>query len=333
MTTNTLVQPPLTARLRDAVQHATQAPSSHNTQPWLFRIRNDGVEVIADKQRACPVVDPEDRELYISCGAALYHLRLAMMADGLATLVKVLPSRVNPDLVARVLVAGSHITSSDEQSLFDAIPKRRTNRFAFESREVDPGLQVEWMDDVRSEHAWIHYFQTDQQKHAVADLVSEGDRRQASDRHFRRELAKWVHSNNSSRRDGLPGYTHGASDLASNFDSFIIRTFDWGNGKAAIDRQLAEGSPLLAVIGTRTDTMADWIACGQALAKMLLRAASWSVDASFLNQAIEVESLRKQLMDLTGNEGTPQLLLRLGYGKEVKPTPRRPLDDVILEQA
>ncbi|WP_372721281.1 hypothetical protein [Novipirellula sp.] len=332
MTTKTSVQPLLTDRIRDAVQQAIQAPSNHNTQPWLFRIRNDGVELIADKRRACPVVDPDDRELYISCGAALYQLRLALKADGLATLVTILPSRSDPDLVARVLVAGSHIPSSDEQTLVDAISQRRTNRFPFESRQVDPGLQVEWMSDVRSEHAWIHYFQTDQQKHAVADLISEGDRLQASDRHFRRELAKWVHSNQSSRRDGLPGYTHGVSDFASNFDSFLVRTFDWGDGKAAKDRQLAEGSPLLAVIGTHTDTMADWIASGQALAKMLLRAASWSVDASFLNQPIEVETLRKRLMDLTGNEGVPQILLRLGYGSEVKPTPRRPLDEVIVEQ-
>ncbi|GAA5509664.1 Acg family FMN-binding oxidoreductase [Novipirellula caenicola] len=331
MTTNTLSPPLLTARLRHAVQQATQAPSSHNTQPWLFRIRNDGVEVIADKRRACPVVDPQDRELYISCGAALYHLRLAMKADGLATLVTILPCRSDPDLVARVLVAGSHIPSLDERTLLDAAAKRRTNRFAFEPREVDPQLQVEWMNDVRSEDAWIHYFQTDQQKHAVADLVSEGDRLQASDRHFRRELAKWGHSNNSSRRDGLPGYTHGAGDLASTFESFLVRTFDWGDGKAAIDRQLAEGSPLLAVIGTRTDTMDAWIACGQALAKMLLRAASWSVDASYLNQAIEVETLRKRLMELTGNQGVPQILLRLGYGKQVRPTPRRPLDDVIVD--
>ncbi len=330
MITKTSPPPILAERLRNAIQSATLAPSSHNTQPWMFRISEGGVELIADKRRACPVVDPDNRELYISCGAALYHLRLAMKADGLATLVKILPTRDNPDLVARVLVAGTHIPSSDERTLFNAIPKRRTNRFPFENREVDPELQVEWINDVRSEHARIHFLQTSQQKHAAADLVSEGDRLQASDPDFRRELAQWVHSNNSSRRDGLPGYTHGVSDFASNFDSFVVRTFDWGDGQAAKDRQLAEGSPLLAVIATNTDTVADWIACGQALAKMLLRAASWSVDASFLNQAIEVETLRKRLANLTDNEGVPQLLLRLGYGKEVKPTPRRPLSEVII---
>ena len=333
MTTKIPPPPILADRLRHAVQQAIQAPSSHNTQPWLFRISEGGVELVADKRRACPVVDPEDRELYISCGAALYYLRLAMKADGLATLVKVLPTRDNPELVARVLVAGAHITSSDERTLFDAIPKRRTNRFPFENRDVDPELQVEWINDVRSEHARIHFLQTSQQKHAAADLVSEGDRLQASDRNFRRELAQWVHANNSSRRDGLPGYTHGVTDFASNFDRFVVRTFDWGDGQAAKDRQLAEGSPLLAVISTSTDTVTDWIACGQALAKMLLRAASWSVDASFLNQAIEVDSLRMKLAELTNNEGVPQILLRLGYGKEVKPTPRRPLDEVIIQQS
>src|SRR5687767_3698769 len=77
--------PPRTARdvLRDAVRSAVRAPSSHNTQPWLFRLRGDDVlELYADRSRALPVVDPRDRELTISCGAALFHVRAALRAAG-----------------------------------------------------------------------------------------------------------------------------------------------------------------------------------------------------------------------------------------------------------
>lgn len=56
-------------KLRFLLKYAILAPSSHNTQPWIFRIvNNNSIEVYADRTRALPVVDPEDRELTISCG-------------------------------------------------------------------------------------------------------------------------------------------------------------------------------------------------------------------------------------------------------------------------
>ena len=59
------------ALLRSLVEYAALAPSGHNTQPWRFRLRGGGAELLADRTRALPVVDPDDRELVISCGAAL----------------------------------------------------------------------------------------------------------------------------------------------------------------------------------------------------------------------------------------------------------------------
>jgi hypothetical protein len=49
-----------------------------------------------------------------------------------------------------------------------------------------------------------------------------------------------------------------------------------------------------------------------------------------MNQPIEVSELRLKLLQALGRDsGFPQLLMRMGYGKEAKPTPRRELDDVI----
>ena len=111
----------------------------------------------------------------------------------------------------------------------------------------------------------------------------------------------------------------------------VVRTFDMGNGQAAKDRQLAEGSPVLAILGTEDDTPTDWLAAGQALAGVLLRAQAEGVAASFLNQPIEVPELRPQLRDAIGRSGFPQLLLRMGYGPEVKPTPRRTVEEVLID--
>lgn len=68
------------------------APSSHNTQPWRFCTSGDRVELYADRTRALPFNDPEDRELTISCGCALMNTRVAAAEAGLAMSAEVLPS-------------------------------------------------------------------------------------------------------------------------------------------------------------------------------------------------------------------------------------------------
>ncbi len=72
---NTAISETKRSTLRSLLKYAVLAPSGHNTQPWLFRpTEKDDLYLIADRTRALPVVDPHDRELIISCGAALDHL-------------------------------------------------------------------------------------------------------------------------------------------------------------------------------------------------------------------------------------------------------------------
>ena len=66
-----------------------------------------------------------------------------------------------------------------------------------------------------------------------------------------------------------------------------------------------------------------------ALAKILLAARAENVWCSFLNQPIEVASLRDRVKTLLSQNGLPHLLIRTGYGKDVKPTPRRPIEEVM----
>jgi hypothetical protein len=172
---------------------------------------------------------------------------------------------------------------------------------------------------------------TDSAKADIADLIAEGDRIQAADPHFRRELAAWVHPSRSASRDGIPASAMGVPLLASFVFPLILRTFDWGDGQAAKDRQLAAGSPVLALLSTSDDTPASWLNAGQALQRVLLTATAEGLSASFLNQPIEVAALRPQLANLAGITGKPQLLLRFGYGAAVEPTPRRDMADVLMQ--
>lgn len=313
------------------LNYAILAPSSHNTQPWLFRLpAEDTVELYADRTRGLPVVDPSDRELTISCGAALFHLITAASHFGYSCSVETLPDEKKPDLLARAVFKEGGKAGKEDERLFYAITKRRTNRMPFEDRVVPKKLLTELQEAAGKEGAWFVILREAGIKNTVADLISEGDRLQAKDRLFRRELASWVRQNRGRSRDGMPGYALGLGDIASLAGPFMIRTFDWGDGQAAKDRQLAAGSPVLSVLGTDADTPKEWLKAGQAMAKVILHACSEGLSASFLNQPVEVPDLRHVLRDLLGVHGFPQLIIRMGYGPEIKPTPRRDVNDALI---
>jgi hypothetical protein len=317
-------------KLEFLLRYAVLAPSSHNTQPWLFRIRGDEVELYADRTRSLRVVDPDDRELIISCGATLAHLRIAVRHFGYLGTVEVLPDPGDPDLLARLRLGFHGEKSVEENLLFHAIPKRRTNRLPFSSDPIPEKLIAALETVADSEGTWLQAIRDEETRYAMADLVASGDRIQWANKRFRLELAAWVHANHSHRGDGIPGYAQGIDDLMSYAGPLVVRTFDMGEGQAAKDRQVATGSPALMVLGTQGDTPRDWIAAGQALAKVLLRARVEDVWASFLNQPVELPDLRTRLAAVIRCAGFPQLILRFGFGQEIKPTPRRPVAEVLI---
>jgi hypothetical protein len=144
-------------------------------------------------------------------------------------------------------------------------------------------LHTELRRAAAEEGAWFHIIEGEEARHTLAQLITEGDRRQWTDKRFRRELSASVHPNRSDRRDGMWGYSFGLGEFMSYAGPFAMRIFDLGKSTAASDRQLATQAPVLAVLGTETDTAAAWLSAGQALARVLLRARAQGVWASFLN--------------------------------------------------
>jgi len=315
-------------QVRFLLNYAVLAPSSHNSQPWLFHVSGDELALLADRTRALPVSDPDDRELIMSCGAALFNLRVAMRHFGWRSDVRTFPDLRDPDLLAFIRM-GSRVGEPDpEEDLFRCIRDRQTYRFPFEERPLADGIAKRLADAARLEGCTLTVFTDPESKNDLADLIAEGDRMQGSDRSFRRELASWIHPNRSHSRDGIPGYGIGMGDLRSLTGPLVVRTFDLGRGRAARDRELAEGSPMLAVLSTGADNPASWLAAGQALQRVLLTACSVGLYASFLNQPVECPELRPRVAEVTG-DGLAQLVLRIGPGHRIKRSPRRTVMDVI----
>ena len=94
-------------RARFAVRYAILAPSSHNTQPWRFVIIGNELLVCADRTRSLPNIDPYDRELIISCGAALFNLRVVLAYFEISIEIATFPRSAEPDVVARIVFPDS----------------------------------------------------------------------------------------------------------------------------------------------------------------------------------------------------------------------------------
>ncbi|HZW08443.1 MAG TPA: hypothetical protein VFF69_00930 [Phycisphaerales bacterium] len=320
---------PAAERLRFLVGYAVLAPSGYNRQPWYFRIRAGVLEVFADRTRALAVVDHDDREMTISCGAAVFNLRVAARHFGYEPRVTLVPDGAKPDLLATVELGERKPPVHEDNLLFSAIPNRRTNRRPFEPRKVEPQILERLCAAAMREGAWMVALTKREERHALAELIARADRLQFSDKRFRRELAAWVHSSRSHSHDGMPAYAQGVREIMTAAHSLGLRALDLGKGVATGDLDLAEHSPLLAVLGTAEDDPAHWLRCGQALQHALLLACADGIWASFMNQPVEVETMRPHVSSLVKRSGYPQVIVRMGYGPEPPLMPRRGVAEVV----
>jgi len=315
-------------QLRFLLQWAVLAPSRHNAQPWLFEIGGDEVRVYADPARALAFADPDGRQLLMSCGAAVVNLRLAAAHFGRATSAEIVPAHRRDGLLARVRLEERCASTPDVEEMFQAIPRRRTNRLPLDGREPPEGLVTALLREARREGAGLRPVDGSERR-AVAELIAEGDRRQWASPRFRAELAAWTRPNASARRDGMPGYAHGMSGAAALVQPLVVRFRNPGPDEAERDRRRATCCRALLVLSTPRDGKRDWIAAGEALQRVLLRATASGLFASWFSQPIEDPQLRRELRGVLAEPDLPQVVFRLGYGLEVRPVPRRPVDEVL----
>jgi hypothetical protein len=153
-----------------------------------------------------------------------------------------------------------------------------------------------------------------------------------ADPRFRGELAAWIRSRRSKRREGISGEAFGMPDGLSFLGANAIRTFYIGKRVAAADRRkVTECSAVLAALSTTGDDVIDWFRVGQASSYVLLALTAAGATAAYLNQPIEMAALRPRLGErLLALDGFSQLLMRFGYAPAGRPAQRRPLSDVLV---
>ncbi len=312
------------------VRYAVLAPSPYNTQPWQFVINGNTLSLYADRRYGLAVTDPDDRGLEIACGAALFSLRLAIRAFGYTGTTELLPDPEDEDLLARVKLGDKTEAAkeAEDQSLFKAVTKRHMNWGAFAAKEVPETILKDLKAAAAREGAWLHIC-TPHERTDIVRMVTEADHIQTSDKNFRRELMSWIHPLRAQSGDGIPTDTARYSKIMGSFSPHLLRRFEGDHNKAANDDQLEEGSPVIAVLGSKSGGTLQRLHAGQALMHVLLCAEGFGLSSSPLNQPCEVPELRLRLHDALEQQGRAQYILRLGYGGKPTYAPRRALSEVL----
>ena len=310
------------------LRYAVLAPSAHNTQPWMFAIVEDGIEVFADYARGLPHTDPENRELLMSVGAAIFNLRVAAAHFGYES--SVLYQRSDCDTPPAALVTLRETCGPDPElrRLFPAILRRRTNRHLFDARPIDTEA-LSSLCDLADEYPEFIHFLLPRDTARIAELVAQGDRVQMESRAVREELADWVRPSRTRAGDGICADGLGFPEVLSGAAAIVIRQIDLGELQARHDAALVGATSLLLVI-TAEDDRVSLLRAGELLERMLLTATLHGLQYSFMNQPIQVATLRHLLAPIVSAQHPPQLLLRIGYAPPItRPMPRREVAQVL----
>ncbi|KAA9160227.1 NAD(P)H nitroreductase [Amycolatopsis acidicola] len=310
-----------------AVALAARAPSIHNTQPWQWRVGERTLHLYADPGLRLAETDPQGRDLLISCGAALHHLRIGFGVLGWRAEVHRLPNPAEPEHLAAIELH-RHEPGQEEISLAAAIPRRRTDRRRHSSWPVPDG-SLQLMSERAAREGTLLRVAEDATRYHLARAIFEAAQRHADDPAYRVELAAW--SGRHAAPDGVPSANTPAPDDTPGalpgrpFADPALRQPPGASGE--------DDENVLLVLGTTSDDRLSRLRAGEATSAVLLTATALGLASCPLTEPLEIGDTWEVVRDKVIGGSYPQMVLRIGWAPinadPLPATPRRDLADVL----
>jgi hypothetical protein len=312
------------------VDFAVKAPSGHNTQPWKFRINEKTIEIAPDFLRSLPIVDGNNRELYISLGCALENLCVTARHVGYDYEIV---SQNDQGITIDLVKTASGITNS----LFLAIEKRQTNRSIYKSRKI-PDETIRHPESIAVQPDTHIYFAKIGERFADAltQYILRGNEIQMNDGNFKEELITWMRFNKGEirkRQDGLAHNAMGFPAIPGFMGKPIVSGYLRPNKQNESDLKKINSSSHLVLFTTKNNTAKEWIDLGRTLERFLLETTRLNIANAYLNSPCEIETLASEMKNtLPIHNEYPAILLRIGYAEPMPYSPRINTENVIEEK-
>ena len=207
-------------RHQAAIARRNPGSEQHDTQPWLFDVRENAITVFADRARNLGTFDPFRREMHLALGAAIENLVLTARAFGLAAKVAPVDGRLSlsPD-DKPALAANIAFTPAPDarDALFAAIPKRLTNRGPFRAdQSVAAECLRRFADLVTEDDVRVVFVVDKNARGELGALIVEATNRMIGDPQMSTDSARWFRTGRrdiAAHRDGVTAYRAGLSPL------------------------------------------------------------------------------------------------------------------------
>jgi nitroreductase len=337
------------------VRAAILAASPHNTQPWLFKITDSSIELHIDTQRNVGALDPYLREEHIGMGCALENLMLAAAANGYAAAAALLPGKLRPipagpepQLLARVNLA---FGKREENELYNAIPRRHTNRGPYDPRKAISPDFVDALKDLPGDYADVKLFlftaEADRKK--IAEISSVANTEIYSDPDVQHGSERWIRTKWSSvqkYRDGLTIDAFGLPPIATAIAKMMsVQMLRWAASRSTDNgySNLMLSAPLIGFIAVRDRyAQEQCLQAGRIWQRAHLFATAHGLAARPCNEAVEMvdheralgrPASRAALLNEITADPTwqPTFVFYMGYPKlSAHASPRRPVQAVLV---
>ncbi|ORM36779.1 nitroreductase family protein [Williamsia sp. 1135] len=319
------------ATITSAAELALRAPSVHNSQPWRIRVSTGSVHLYADPDLHLMQTDPDGRDLYVSCGIMLHHMRIALEALGWRAEVTRLPITEDPYHIAS-LALHPHNPSEHVVALAAAIPRRRSDRRWYSSWPVPEAHLATLGKRAAAEGVVLDRAQMSTFFRRAAVTAAEAH---AKDPLYQDEMALW--SGNHRIEDGVPGANVPASPAPADDSSrnMPTRAFAAPSLEQTAHVESDDDAGVLLLVSTPGDDRASQVRAGEAASAILLEATAMGLATCAFTEPLELPHTRRLIQQhVSSTHSFPQLIIRTGWAPmnadPLPPTPRRPVTAVVV---
>ncbi|MDA1317156.1 MAG: hypothetical protein O3B87_03985 [bacterium] len=300
-------------RIEHLLQYAILAPSTHNSQPWLFKIKKDYCEIHLNPEKKLPQADNLGRDAHISIGCCLENLILASIIYGV---YKKHDVPITNSIIARVYFDFNikKKDSSLNKKLIETMTRRKNMRGPYIDQKVPP-LVIKSILQLSRKYPGVTMKVVTSHVHIerIAEITAIGMRMAYNNKAFRNEMSDWFIYNRSSRNEGIPGFTILLPDIISYFFPLIVKYINISSLISFINKKSLRTAPLICSFSAKNNNKKTWVEVGRFAERVMLELQMKQISTSIYVAAIEMGSLSKQLTSILDTKEMPQFLFAAGY--------------------